>query len=46
VYQIREGHQASERLLSAWAHMQQRYPKWDATLKDSVYHHLCALDLF
>jgi hypothetical protein len=46
VYQIREGRLASARLGSAWSHMQQRYPKWDDTVKDSIYHHLCALDLF
>jgi hypothetical protein len=46
VYAIPEGRSASQRLLSAWARMQQRYPSWSAELKDSVYHHLCALDLF
>ena len=46
VYQLPEGRQASSRLMSAWGRMQARYPAWSAETKDSVYHHLCALDLF
>lgn len=46
VYALPEGRQASQHLLSAWGRMQQRYPAWNADLKDSMYHHLCALDLF
>jgi hypothetical protein len=23
-----------------------RYPDWPAATRDSIYHHLCALDLF
>jgi hypothetical protein len=41
-----DGRRASDRLLSAWSHMQQRYPQWTPEMRDSVYHHLCALDLF
>ncbi|MBK9144166.1 MAG: hypothetical protein IPM23_16855 [Candidatus Melainabacteria bacterium] len=43
---VPEGKQASSLLFAAWAQMQSRYPAWDAGTKDSVYHHLCALDLF
>ena len=46
VYQIPEGRQASQRLFSAWARMQSRYPSWSRQTADSIYHHLCALDLF
>ena len=46
VYAIPEGRQASGKLVSAWSRMQQRYPAWSAETKDSIYHHLCALDLF
>lgn len=46
IYAIPEGRQASKRLLSAWSAMSRRYPSWGPEVKDSVYHHLCALDLF
>jgi hypothetical protein len=46
VYRIAEGRQASARLISAWGKMQGRYPSWAPETKDSIYHHLCALDLF
>ncbi len=46
VYRITEGRQASQRLLSAWGRMQSRYPAWSRETADSIYHHLCALDLF
>jgi hypothetical protein len=46
VYAIPQGRQASAKLVSAWGRMQQRYPAWSAETKDSIYHHLCALDLF
>jgi hypothetical protein len=46
VYQIPEGRTASARLISAWGQMQARYPLWSAETRDSIYHHLCALDLF
>ena len=46
VYQIVEGRQASARLFSAWSRMQARYPSWSPETRDSIFHHLCALDLF
>lgn len=46
VYRVPEGRQASARLIAAWGKMQGRYPSWSAATRDSVYHHLCALDLF
>jgi hypothetical protein len=46
VYEIAEGRQASKRLFAAWGRMTERYPEWDEKTKDSIYHHLCALDLF
>jgi hypothetical protein len=46
VYQIPEGRQASARLISAWGRMQARYPAWSPETSNSIYHHLCALDLF
>ena len=46
VYRIPEGKQASQRLLSAWGRMQSRYAAWSRETADSIYHHLCALDLF
>lgn len=46
VYRIPQGRQASARLISAWGRMQARYPAWSPETKDSIYHHLCALDLF
>ena len=46
VYAISEGREASSRLISAWGRMQARYPSWSPETRDSIYHHLCALDLF
>ena len=46
VWRIAEGRQASGRLIAAWGRMQARYPQWSRETSDSVYHHLCALDLF
>jgi hypothetical protein len=46
VYAIPEGRQASARLIAAWGKMSARYPTWSAESRDSIYHHLCALDLF
>jgi len=46
VYRLAEGRQASGRLISAWGRMQARYPGWSAETRDSIHHHLCALDLF
>jgi hypothetical protein len=45
-YRLPEGRAASRRLIAAWAKMMHRYPDWSAEMQDSVYHHLCALDLF
>lgn len=41
-----EGRQASNYLLQAWSVMQAKYPGMSGSLRDSAYHHLCALDLF
>lgn len=46
VYRLPEGGEASSRLIAAWNAMVARYPSWPEKTKDSVYHHLCALDLF
>ena len=46
IFAMPEGRQASQRLISAWGRMQSRYPSWDSATQDSIYHHLCALDLF
>jgi hypothetical protein len=45
-YQLPEGRQASARLIAAFGQMQARYPSWSAETRNSLYHHLCALDLF
>ena len=45
-YQLPEGRQASARLIAAFGQMQARYPSWSPATRDSIYHHLCALDLF
>lgn len=44
--QFTEGQEASGRLMNAWNAMQARYEGWSPAVKDSVYHHLCALDLY
>jgi hypothetical protein len=46
VYRISEGRLASSRLIAAWGRMQARYPGWPSETSESIYHHLCALDLF
>lgn len=46
VYAVPEGRQASARLIAGFAKMQARYPQWTAATRDSIFHHLCALDLF
>lgn len=46
VMALPSGRQASTCLFSAWNKMASRYPNWTPGVKDSVYHHLCALDLF
>ena len=45
-FQLPEGRQASGRLIAAFGQMQARYPSWSPATRDSIYHHLCALDLF
>lgn len=45
-YRVPEGRAASQRLIAAWRKMTQRYPEWPREMQDSIYHHLCALDLF
>jgi hypothetical protein len=32
--------------VAAWVKMTRRYPHLPPEMRDSVYHHLCALDLF
>ncbi|HIA52436.1 MAG TPA: hypothetical protein EYN91_10170 [Candidatus Melainabacteria bacterium] len=46
VMQVPEGRTASQMLMAAWNEMAKRYPSWSPEVKDSIYHHLCALDLF
>lgn len=44
---IPEGKQASNRLRAAWAKLEARWGKtWRPAVKDSLFHHLCALDVF
>lgn len=45
-YRIPESRAASQRLIAAWTKMMRHYPDLSAEMRDSVYHHLCALDLF
>ena len=46
IYTIPEGHTASSKLIEAWGAIEAKYPGWSPAVKDSVYHHLCGLDLF
>ncbi len=46
VLAVPEGRAASSSLFAAWNKMSSRYPSWSPSVKDSIYHHLCALDLF
>lgn len=46
VLQIPQAKEASSLLVSAWGKVQTRYPGMSAAVKDSMYHHLCALDVF
>jgi len=46
IWAIPSGKQASQRLLDAWSRVQARWPKLSPETKDSLYHHLCALDFF
>lgn len=47
LFRYPEARQASRLLLGAWSKMAQRYQgAWSPETKDSIYHHLCALDFF
>jgi len=46
VFALSEAREASGRLISAWGKMEARYPAWSDATKDSIFHHLCALDFF
>lgn len=47
IFHIPEAQQASRLLLGAWSKMGRRYHgSWTPETKDSLYHHLCALDFF
>jgi hypothetical protein len=47
IFQFPEARDASKLLLRAWAKMARRYQSaWAPATKDSIYHHLCALDFF
>ena len=46
VFTVSEGRAASGKLMSAWGAMRSRYSGWPPETKDSIYHHLCALDFF
>jgi len=41
-----EARRASKLLIRAWGEMNARYRSAPRELRDSLYHHLCALDLF
>jgi hypothetical protein len=45
-HQFPEGHEASAKLMAAWHAMEGRYTEWSPAVKDSIYHHLCAFDLY
>jgi hypothetical protein len=45
-YRTTQARAASKKLMAAWGKMAKRYPDWSQETRDSVYHHLCALDLF
>jgi len=46
VMEYSEGRNASNLLLQAWGVLQSKYPALSQPVKESMYHHLCALDLF
>lgn len=45
-YKAPEARAASQKLMAAWTAMTQRYSAWTPEMRDSIYHHLCALDFF
>ncbi len=46
ILRIPEGKQASSQLQAAWSQLKSRYTNCSPTTENSMYHHLCALDLF
>lgn len=46
ILKIPEGKQASSQLQSAWGQLKARYTNFGPTTENSMYHHLCALDMF
>jgi hypothetical protein len=46
ILKIPEGKQASSQLQSAWSQLKSRYTNCSPTTENSMYHHLCALDVF
>lgn len=46
IMSIPEGKMASNLYISAWQKISTHYPQLSTTVKDSMYHHLCALDIF
>ncbi len=46
IMSIPEGKLASSLYISAWQKISSRYPNMSTSVKDSMYHHLCALDIF
>lgn len=46
ILKIPEGKQASSKLQSAWTQMKARYTNLSPLTENSMYHHLCALDMF
>lgn len=46
ILKIPEGRQASNHLQSAWSQLKARYTNCSPTTENSMYHHLCALDMF
>lgn len=46
IWQVGQGREASQRLLGAWGKLQALYRGLPKETHDSLYHHLCALDLF
>jgi hypothetical protein len=44
--QIPEGRSAGAKLQAAYGIMASTYPNWSPEVQDSIYHHLCALDIF
>lgn len=46
VMQIPAAREASGLLQQAYGKMASRYPTWSVPVQQSIYHHLCALDVF